>query len=389
MATSKVVIAFGRFNPPTTGHGKLVDFVVATARRLSADAIIFPSQTEKERKKNPKNPLPFKEKVNFLKQFFPQVAWNANTAIRTFFDALAMCSLKYDEVYLVAGSDRVEGFDALRKYIKPTGRKGGTDIVLKKFEVVPIPGERDPDAEDVTGMSASKLRALAVAGDYKSFAAGVPTRNAGLAKQLYQSVRTHMGLNESRSRMDAFLFYGFPPSLVENVAVRTAIDYLPNGVLASPRARLVFEMQDPFAMNVNGLSFRDIRSIHTVLESLGYTPTVVVSSKRGPMNEARIAQAATSGLLQVELARDIVMAESEQEAFSQVSSLLREAEMVSKPKQPSEVDRMKDRQKQEIILTKQRQASDLLQAKQRELQKKSREDMNKIKQGDKPRSVTR
>ena len=135
MATKSVVIAFGRFNPPTTGHAKLVDFVQREADKRQADAIIFPSQTEKERKKNPKNPLPFREKVGFLKQFFPQVAWNANESIRTFFDALGMCSLKYDEVYLVAGSDRVEGFDALRKYIKPTGRKGGTDIILKKFVI--------------------------------------------------------------------------------------------------------------------------------------------------------------------------------------------------------------------------------------------------------------
>lgn len=392
MGTSSVVIAFGRFNPPTTGHGKLVDFVQREADRRRADAIIFPSQTEKERKKNPKNPLPFREKVDFLRQFFPRMNWNANERVVTFFDALHMLSQKYDNVYMVAGSDRVAAFDALRKYIKPTGRKGGPDIVLKHFEVVPVPGERDPDADDVSGMSASKMRAAAVAGDWEAFRSGVPTRNVGLAKQLYQSVRRHMGLNESRYTPDAFLLYGYSQEQAEHLGVRVGVTSLAADEFErmTPLSRNVMEMSDPFMINMTGLSFSAIKRLHRLVESLGYAPTVCVYGRGSqPMTESRIEQNATSGLIQAELARDVVVLESEQKTFAYMASLLREAEGPATPKQPSEVDKLKDTQKQQTLLMKQRQAQDLLQAKQRELQKKSREDMNKISRSEKPRSITR
>jgi Cytidylyltransferase-like len=276
----EVVIAFGRFNPPTTGHAKLISFVQREAARRRADVVIFPSQTTQERKANPKNPLPFEEKVRFLKLLFPRVAFNENTRIHTIFDALAALSnMGYDKVHVVAGSDRVAEFEALKRYIKPKGRRGGTDIILPDgMDIIPVPGNRDPDAEDVSGMSASKMRAAAVAGDWELFRSGVPTTNEHLAKRIYTSVRRYMGIKESTL-----------------------------------------------------LRFADFVILHEA------------DTSRPP----------------------------------------------GAPKQPTEVDRLKDTQKQQLILTKARQANELLQAKQRELAKKSRDDMNKIKTGDKPRTITR
>lgn len=382
MATSNVVIAFGRFNPPTIGHGKLVDFVLRQAAQRGAAAVIFPSQTEKERKSNPKNPLPFREKVGFLKQFFPQIKFNENTNIKTIFDALAMLSLKFDQVSMVAGSDRAGDFAALSKYIKPTGRKGGDHIILKKFEVVPVPGDRDPDSDAVEGMSASKMRQAAVDGNWKAFQAGVPTRNDALAKQLYASVKKHMGLTESTYRPSAFLLYGFSPTVVEALQVRLPVDKITTQELRTPSARVrnIMEMCDPFVMDVSDQGYVDVQQTRRLVEQAGYAPTIYICGRMtGPITESWISRMTTSGLIRQGMMREAVVLDTQEAVFSHVTRQLQEAD--AKPgglKTPTEVDRLKDTQKQQIILTKQRQAQELLQAKQRELAKKSREDMNKI-----------
>jgi hypothetical protein len=386
--TSNVVIAFGRFNPPTIGHGKLVDFVLRQAAQRGAAAVIFPSQTEKERKTNTKNPLPFREKVGFLKQFFPQIKFNENTNIKTIFDALAMLSLKFDQVSMVAGSDRASDFAALSKYIKPKGRKGGDFIILKKFEVIPVPGDRDPDSDAVEGMSASKMRQAAVEGNWKAFQAGVPTRNVALAKQLYASVKKHMGLTESTYRPNAFLLYGFSPTVVEGLQTRLPVDTVMTQELqgSSARVRNIMEMCDPMMVDVTDQGYADILHIRNFVEQVGYAPTIYICGHMaGPITESWIGRMTTSGLIRKGMMREAVVLDSHEAVLTHATRQLKEAD--AKPgglKTPSEVDRLKDTQKQQIVLTKQRQAQELLQAKQRELAKKSREDMNKITTGGKP-----
>lgn len=203
--SKRVVISFGRFNPPTTGHQLLLQFVRKAADRLGADTIVFPSQSQDPKK----NPLPFLEKVKFLRAMMSSLAYFSDSpAIRTPIHALdALSKMGYKEVYVVVGSDRVAEFQKFGNYVRKTG-KGPNIILLDKYEVIPVPGERDADSDDVQGMSASKMRAFAVAGKYKDFRSGVPSGSEVIAKQLYKSVRKHMGITESTT----FAIYGATPA---------------------------------------------------------------------------------------------------------------------------------------------------------------------------------
>ena len=172
MMKDTIVFAFGRFNPPTTGHEKLIEKVGAVARKEKADFMIFPSQSQNARK----DPLDFNTKVKFMKKMFPKYARNIikNTKIKTAFNVASLLQdMGYKKCIMVVGGDRVTEFDAtLNKYNGKIGRHGFYDFE-GGIQVVSA-GERDPDAEGVTGMSASKMRAAAVANDYDSFKNGLP-----------------------------------------------------------------------------------------------------------------------------------------------------------------------------------------------------------------------
>ena len=190
-----IVIAFGRFNPPTTGHASLLSFIETTAHRYRADIRVYPSQSQDAKK----NPLPFQEKLRFLKTLFPHILFNTNTAIRTPFDALAdVAATGYTDVILVVGSDRVEQFSQFKKYIVPRSDphfNKAQHIPLDSYQVIAVPTIRG--GSGAAGMSASKQRAFAVAGDYDSFKQGVPGQNDHVARDLYTAVRRHMQIKET------------------------------------------------------------------------------------------------------------------------------------------------------------------------------------------------
>ena len=185
------VFSFGRFNPPTTGHAKLADRLSKVARTAGGDALIFTSHSNDKKK----NPLPHKVKVKYLRKFFGKKIGVPDVSARTVFDiATALYNQGYRDIYMVVGSDRIREFDTLlKKYNSVKGRHG-----FYKFNNIEIvsAGERDADASDVSGMSASKMRAAAEKGDFDSFKDGVPTRNAREAQQLYKDVRKGMGIAE-------------------------------------------------------------------------------------------------------------------------------------------------------------------------------------------------
>ena len=185
------VFSFGRFNPPTTGHAKLADRLSKVARTAGGDPMIFTSHSNDKKK----NPLPHKVKVKYLRKFFGKKIGVPDVSARTVFDiATALYNQGYRDIYMVVGSDRIREFDTLlKKYNSVKGRHG-----FYKFNNIEIvsAGERDADADDVSGMSASKMRAFAEKGDLDSFKQGVPTRNAREAEQLYKDVRKGMGINE-------------------------------------------------------------------------------------------------------------------------------------------------------------------------------------------------
>jgi predicted kinase len=187
-ATGKgAVFSFGRFNPPTTGHAKLVKKLIATAG--SDTPLVFTSHSNDK----VKNPLTHVDKIKFLRKFFGKII--VDTAARTVFDiAVELERQGYNRIKMVVGSDRVREFDMLlKKYNGVKARHG-----FYKFDEIEIvsAGERDPDADDTSGMSASKMRQYAEDGDFDNFKDGVPSTNKTQQKQLYNAVRRGMGLTE-------------------------------------------------------------------------------------------------------------------------------------------------------------------------------------------------
>ena len=188
---NKLIFAFGRFNPPTTGHGKLMKEVITQARKNNANHIVYASASTDKRK----NPLDVKTKVKFMKKMFPQNKIQAAGGTqRTFMEILKFYDKMYGEIIMIAGSDRINEFQKL------ADKYNGTDYNYKSIKVVSS-GERDPDAEGVTGMSASKMREMAKNDDYRNFKIGVEGLSATDSKALFNAVKKGMGINE---RVESF-----------------------------------------------------------------------------------------------------------------------------------------------------------------------------------------
>lgn len=188
-------LAFGRFNPPTTGHEKLLDTVASKARGNVYK--IFASQSQDSKK----NPLDYQAKVKFMRKMFPKHARNIimDKSVKTFIDAAVhMYDSGIKNLVMVAGSDRVKEFETLlNKYNGVKARHGLFDFNSVK---VISAGERDPDADGVSGMSASKMRAHAEDNDFPAFLTGLPKSiSDSLAKDLFNAVRKGMNLNENKS----------------------------------------------------------------------------------------------------------------------------------------------------------------------------------------------
>ena len=181
-APKKVAVAaFGRMNPPTIGHEKLVNAV----KKQQGDHYIFLSQTQKPKD----NPLPFDVKLEFAKKSFPGVNVGHPT-VRTPIQMLQMLEkLGYTDVIYVAGSDRVASFDKL--FNDYNGKEYNFDSIT-----VVNAGERDPDADGAEGMSASKMRQAAAEGNLEAFSQGVPKPD--LAQKMYDAVRKGMGVKDEQ-----------------------------------------------------------------------------------------------------------------------------------------------------------------------------------------------
>lgn len=191
-ATKEITIAWGRMNPPTIGHEKLMDATNKVAR--GGVYKIYLSQTQKPKT----DPLSYEQKIKYARKMFPRHARSImlDKKIRTLFDLMTkLYDEGYTKVNLLAGSDRVPEYEALlNKYNNVKGRhgfynfEGGVNVVSA--------GERDPDADGAAGMSASKMRAAAQSNDFSSFSKGLP-KGFKEAQALFNDVRTGMGLKES------------------------------------------------------------------------------------------------------------------------------------------------------------------------------------------------
>jgi len=185
-----LTIVFGRFNPPTTGHKKLLDM----AKNISGedDLRIYPSRSQ-DAKKNPLDP---NTKIKFMKQMFADYEDQIvnEKDMRTIFDVLTTAGEEgYKEIKIVVGSDRLSEFKNLAT--KYNGELYNFDMI----DVLPA-GERDSDADDVTGMSASKLRKAAKEDDFKAFSKGIPSSlEKGEVTNLYNAVKKAMGIDVKES----------------------------------------------------------------------------------------------------------------------------------------------------------------------------------------------
>ena len=183
-----IVVAFGRFQPPTIGHQLLVDKVVQTAQKLNAEYAMFSSRTNDPKK----NPLTPRQKFKWLKRFFPKGNFQDVDTIKSPVDMLYWLAERgYAHVYLIGGQDRVNEYKKFESFMKKTGKDR---LKLASFSVVSA-GQRDPDAQGVTGMSASKMRAAVAAGDFKTFVKGMPrSANASDVRDLFLDLRKAMGI---------------------------------------------------------------------------------------------------------------------------------------------------------------------------------------------------
>ena len=186
-----VVFTFGRFNPPTVGHEKLITAVQSVAKTRGGDFFVYPSHSQDPKK----NPLNQATKIKYMKKMFPKykkniIASSGKTALNI---AAELYKKKYTTLVMVVGSDRVQEFQRiLDKYNGQDKAHGFYDF--DQIYVVSA-GERDPDAEGVEGMSASKMRAAAVEGDFKSFRMGTPEALSDAdTKKLFNEIRKGMRL---------------------------------------------------------------------------------------------------------------------------------------------------------------------------------------------------
>jgi phosphopantetheine adenylyltransferase len=172
-ATEKTAVAaFGRFNPPTIGHEKLVNAI----KKVPGEHFLFLSHTQNHKT----DPLSFEQKLQFATKFFPGVKVG-DSSVRTIIDMMKKLSADgFNKIVYVAGSDRTDSFEQmLNKY-------NGIEYNFNSITVINA-GARDPDAEGAEGMSASKMRDFAAKDNFEEFAKGVP--NIELADELFSAVK--------------------------------------------------------------------------------------------------------------------------------------------------------------------------------------------------------
>ena len=197
-----LTVVFGRFNPPTVGHEKLLK----SAKRISAggDIKIYPSRTQDPKK----NPLDPSKKIKYMKLMFPEFKDNIvnDPEMKSIFNVLVTANEEgYNNVNIVVGSDRQAEFENLaQKY-------NGDLYTFDQIRVISA-GVRDADAEGVEGMSASKMRKAVMDDDFKSFRRGTPkTLDDGDTQTLFDAVRQGMGAKKPKVKKESYNLWEIAP----------------------------------------------------------------------------------------------------------------------------------------------------------------------------------
>ena len=192
---NKAVFIFGRMNPPTLGHEFLMSKAVEVARKEQCECFIFASRTHDKKK----NPVPYEDKLKALDAALPKLTFVNSPEVITIFNAVKYLTDRgYKDLTLVCGSDRVVSYQTLfepyKNHEDPEKRLG-----YKELNVISA-GERDPDSDEVSGISGTKARELAIAGDYDSFKSILPTGMPDSeARVLFDDIRRNSKPIKSRA----------------------------------------------------------------------------------------------------------------------------------------------------------------------------------------------
>lgn len=190
-AGSTVVITFARMNPITAGHELLVQRMITVAKKYKATPMVFLTHSNDKKK----NPLQYNDKVKFAQKAFGPIVQKspANTIVK-----VLQAVEKFDNLIMVVGSDRVNQFKQL------LNDYNGKDYSFDSIAIVSA-GARDPDSDNVDGMSASKMRALAVENDILQFTKGLPKKLRSSAKAIMTAVRKGMNMTEETNNISEVL----------------------------------------------------------------------------------------------------------------------------------------------------------------------------------------
>jgi len=213
---STAVMAFGRYNPPTIGHEKLIKKVHDTAKEHNGEAHIIASHSENTKK----DPLPQSKKIGYLKKVAPKgvnVSGSSSEHPSIFHQASKLHAAGHKHLVVVAGSDRVDEYHkALNKYNNVAGKHGHYNF--KSIKVVSA-GQRDPDAEGAEGMSASKARAHAVAGEHEKFKSALPKALHPHANEIAKHIRTASESVEEAT--NTFIKYGESEGVPQDADIKS------------------------------------------------------------------------------------------------------------------------------------------------------------------------
>jgi len=333
------VLAFGRFNPPTIGHGAVVDKVKKIAQQNNASHHVVLSHTQDKAK----NPLSAAQKLKHAKRMFPGTNFSTSNSEAPNFltQAQKLHQSGVTHLHMVAGSDRIPEYKKiLKKY------NGGHEGALFNFKHIEVhsAGERDPDAEGVTGMSASKMRSHATSGNFNEFRKGLPSHaKDSHARDLYNDVRRGMNINEAfaeevlqegvhdKGIFKAVFLAGGPGSGKDYVMNNTltghglveinsdkAFEYLmdregldktmPDSEEKTrdqwrKKAKSVTELRERLALmgrngviiNGTGDDYEKISKIKAKLEELGYDTNMLMVNTRDDVSQARNIERGQSG----------------------------------------------------------------------------------------------
>lgn len=297
------VMTFGRMNPPTTGHLKLIHKVKDVAEKHHATHSVITSHSQDSKK----NPLSTEQKVKHLKRYAPgtHIESSSKEKPSIFHHAAEAHKKGVTHLHVVVGSDRVKEFkDSLHKY---NGKEGAHGHYHFKKITVHSAGHRDPDAEGSEGMSGTKMRHHASSGNYKEFKKGVPGHVAdNHAKELYHDTRKGMGIHENINRglfkaifvtggpgsgKDIIIREGIPEARAIELNATQAFDYLADKQKLSEKTndfrREAIRNRGPLIINGPADNIDKINHIKEELEELGYSTMMVFVNTTNEVSQER------------------------------------------------------------------------------------------------------